>query len=212
MEFGVVGLAAWAYWFYVSVRRAGVWIVAVLTTLLVGAAFIDLLFALRPMVLLLFLVAVAWMERPTSRRPDIEGPNACIQVMSSCVGCAREVRWRRRAGASVRSASRRTCRLPSHSVFTVDGFAPRRRHSLRQAWIALRLLRTMQAAGRRRTIVTPIHHSLARSIDAPRQARARHFDLCRPRDAGSAVNGFLGSAPRGVGRQRGRGGCRRGVL
>ncbi len=76
VEFGVVGLAAWAYWFYVSVRRAGVWIVAVLTTLLIGAAFIDLLFALRPMVLFWFLAAVAWMERPTSGGTDIEGSKA----------------------------------------------------------------------------------------------------------------------------------------
>ncbi|MDW4573868.1 hypothetical protein R8Z57_13890 [Microbacterium sp. M3] len=64
VEFGLVGLIAWIAWFYQSVRGAGVWLVAVLATLVVGSTTIDLMFALRPMVLFWFLAAFARIERP----------------------------------------------------------------------------------------------------------------------------------------------------
>ncbi|MCC2033588.1 O-antigen ligase family protein [Microbacterium allomyrinae] len=76
VEFGLAGLAAWGYWLYRSVQGARVWILAVLTTLLIGSAVIDLLFALRPMVLFWFLVAVAWLDAPSRRRSDLEGSDA----------------------------------------------------------------------------------------------------------------------------------------
>ena len=67
VEFGAAGLVAWGFWLYRAVRGARVWILAVLATLLIGSTVIDLLFALRPMVLFWFLVAVARLDGVRAR-------------------------------------------------------------------------------------------------------------------------------------------------
>lgn len=61
-ETGVVGLIAWCLAFRRWFMGAAPWLAGVLATVLVGAVFIDILVALRPMVLMWLLVAVARFE------------------------------------------------------------------------------------------------------------------------------------------------------
>lgn len=61
-ETGFAGLLAWGYAFRRWFKGASPWLVGVLATVCVGAVFIDVLVALRPMVLMWVLVAVARYE------------------------------------------------------------------------------------------------------------------------------------------------------
>jgi len=63
LETGAVGFVAWVVWFRRTLRGAMPWFVAATATLIVGSLFIDLLFALRPMVLF-------WMLAAMSRKED----------------------------------------------------------------------------------------------------------------------------------------------
>jgi hypothetical protein len=67
VESGLFGVVAWLAMFRNWLRGTQVWFVAAVLTLLIGSTFIDLLFALRPMVLLWILYAVARLEPRTGR-------------------------------------------------------------------------------------------------------------------------------------------------
>ena len=56
---GVVGAAAWLLLIALWLRRSPLWMISVSATFLIGAAFIDIVYAQRPMVLLWLLLAVA---------------------------------------------------------------------------------------------------------------------------------------------------------
>ena len=73
MEFGLAGAVSWALWFRGALRGGAPWLAGILATILVGSIFIDVLFALRPMVLFWFLAAVAILERS---KVEGRGPNA----------------------------------------------------------------------------------------------------------------------------------------
>lgn len=59
VEAGLLGLLAWFILLVKTARRSEPWLLAVIATLIVGGAFIDLFFAMRPMVLVWALVAFA---------------------------------------------------------------------------------------------------------------------------------------------------------
>lgn len=59
VEFGFLGLLLWAAWFACTFRMAPVWMLAVLGTIITGSLFIDVLFAMRPMLLFWGLAALA---------------------------------------------------------------------------------------------------------------------------------------------------------
>ena len=63
VESGIFGLIAWYLFFLNWFRRTTFWFKAGALTLLVGSLFIDLPFALRPMVMLWILFAIARSER-----------------------------------------------------------------------------------------------------------------------------------------------------
>lgn len=66
---GLVGVAAWLLLLLACVRRMPVWMVSVVVGFLVGAVFIDILFAERPMVLFWALLAMAATERQVAIGP-----------------------------------------------------------------------------------------------------------------------------------------------
>ena len=70
-ETGAVGLLAWSGLASVWVRRMPPWMVGAAVTYLAGAAFIDLLFAMRPTVLMWVLTACALAHRMAS---ETDGP------------------------------------------------------------------------------------------------------------------------------------------
>jgi hypothetical protein len=74
-EGGVLGVLAWLALIVAWLRRTPLWMVCVTISLLVGALFIDIVYAERPMVLFWALLALAVVRRrplPAPRTADIE--------------------------------------------------------------------------------------------------------------------------------------------
>jgi hypothetical protein len=67
---GVLGLLAWAALIVVWLRRPPLWMVCATLTLLVGALFIDIVYAQRPMVLYWMLLALAAARLPRKRKAE----------------------------------------------------------------------------------------------------------------------------------------------
>jgi hypothetical protein len=64
VETGLLGLIAWGLMIAGWLKRRPLWLVAVVITMIVGSSFIDLLFALRPMVVLWILIAISQYPSP----------------------------------------------------------------------------------------------------------------------------------------------------
>lgn len=79
-ETGLIGVAAWVLMLFRWLRRTPSWFIGAALSLMIGALFIDLFVAMRPMILLWALLALA---AHTHQRPDAPPPGGSRNAIGS---------------------------------------------------------------------------------------------------------------------------------
>ncbi len=81
VEAGFLGLIAWGILFGRIVKRSEPWLIAVVFTILIGGLFIDLLFAMRPMILIWAFIAHSRASE-SSRSIGVAQPSTEVRLSS----------------------------------------------------------------------------------------------------------------------------------
>lgn len=75
VETGLAGILSWILFFRRVVRFSSIWLSGAMLTLLIGAAFIDIQFAMRPMIVIWSLLAFDRIVRDRSALPSLSKTN-----------------------------------------------------------------------------------------------------------------------------------------